>query len=154
MNSQPRTPCVMQMLTAYLAQRVQPFDWASANCCHWVAGWVEAAEGRNPMQGLAVTSSALVAQRLVKRLGGDMQAAWTAQLGRQPIAPTLAQRGDVVLFKLAPALQSEAGTGCAMGICTGASAAIALSVGAVIFVPMSSADAAWPLQPLTSSPTP
>jgi len=138
---------IAQLLESYLAQPVRPFDWRHANCCHWVAGWVQHATGRNPMQGLTATPTALSAQRLVKRLGGSLASAWSRQLGCAPQPVALAKRGDLVLFHVAEGVCGELATGSAMGLCVGSSAAIAISTGAVVFVPMSAADLSWPINP-------
>lgn len=123
------------------AQPAQAFDWRGANCCHFAAAWVAVAEGANPMGPLPATNTGAAALRLVRKLGG-MQAAWTAQLARDPLAsPLLAQVGDVVL---APA---EGDTGWMVGICAGANFAVRDSAGNTLFAPLSTAVAAWRIAP-------
>jgi hypothetical protein len=133
-------------LTAYLAShRARPFDWRRANCCHFAAGWVCAATGRNPMQGLPATPSAKSALRLVRKLGGSLQAAWTACLGREPIPPASAQVGDLVLVPTVPTVQAP-GVGAAVGICVGGTVVLAGDAGGHLYLPLSAATAAWRLR--------
>lgn len=131
-------------LTAYLAQhQKRPFSWRAANCCHFAARWKAFATGRDPMAGLAATRSVREALRLVRALGGSMQAAWTRQLGREPIAPALAQLGDLMLL---PTAGTQPGTGCVMGICTGVDVLVLADDGVPTLVPASQAKAAWRLR--------
>lgn len=130
-------------LTTYLASLDnRPFDWASFNCCHFAAGWVESVTGRNPMAELDVTPDLRSARRLIQSLGGTLADAWTKQLGREPLAtPNLAQVGDVVLLKL----PGDAGN--AVGICAGGVVAVATTEGAIAFTPMADATHAWRIEP-------
>lgn len=132
-------------LQVYLAQPVAPFAWAGANCCHWPAGWVQAWTGLNPMAGLAPTPDARAALRLVQSLGGDLRAAWSRQLGAEPIAPLMARVGDIVLFELAEGLRAEGAPGACVGVCTGPRVAVAEASGRLIYLPLDRADAAWRL---------
>ncbi|WP_349743934.1 DUF6950 family protein [Roseateles cavernae] len=133
-------------LTDYLAQPPAPFAWAAANCCHWAAAWVAQATGTDPMAGLPETATAAAARRLVKRLGGSLRAAWSKQLGREPIAPLLAQLGDIVLVQLPPEQQLEEGVGELVGICAGALIAVATAQGHVAYLPLSAGVCAWRLE--------
>ena len=118
----------------------QAFSWATHNCCHFAAGWVRFAGAGNPMHDLPPTPTLRAALRLLARLGGGLRAAWSRQLGSEPIAATLAQAGDVVLLP-----SNAAGTGYAVGVCTGRQAAAQASDGAIVFVPMTAALCAWRL---------
>jgi hypothetical protein len=132
-----------RLFAEWLSHRAAaPFDWASANCCHFAAAWVAHAEQADPMAGLPATATATAAQRLVKRLGG-MMAAWTRQLGRDPIPPLMAQVGDVVLVPQ----EAEQGVGAVMAVCNGAVWMAPDAHGAMIFGPMSAATAAWRVEP-------
>lgn len=142
-----RVPSLAEQLGDFLAESLgQPFTWATSNCCHFAAQWVERATGSSPMAGLPATTSALDAMRLVRELGGTLEAAWTRQLGREPIAPAFAQLGDVVLLPLVLEEEAERPTGQAVGVCVGAQAVVMTSDGFHSYLPMSSAVAAWRLK--------
>lgn len=127
-------------LDAYIAaQAVQPFGWAKHNCCHFAAGWLRAATGRDPMAGLPVTYSRTAARRLILQLGGTLADAWTRRLRRAPIAPELAQVGDIVLVPLGEASE-------AVGICTGRHAALLTAEDGLAMLPMRLATRAWRLR--------
>lgn len=130
------------MFDRYCAEwGARPFSWAAANCCSFAAGWVAVATGRHPMHGLGPTRNALEARRLVAALGGTLEQAWTRQLGRPPIAPALAQLGDVVLR----AMPQGDGVGHAAGVCNGRTAAFAAEEG-LLHVPLAECTHAWRLQ--------
>lgn len=138
-------------LQAYLDERSGcPFSWARSNCCHFAAAWVQVATGTDPMAGLTPVTSAFRARMQLRRLGAaaGLAGAWTAQWKRQPVAPALAQLGDVVLVR-ADTVPGGATPGQTMGICAGATAAILGSDGSVLHVPMSQAIRAWPLKEST-----
>ena len=123
-------------------QPAQAFDWASANCCHFASAWVQHAEGSHPMAALPVTKTGAAAARLLRKLG-DMQAAITLQLAREPIAAALlAQTGDVVL------IPAGGDTGWLVGICSGAHIVVRDVAGNVLFAPLSSGVAAWRINPV------
>lgn len=132
-----RKPSAAERLDDYSKGRIDaPFHWGVANCCHWPAGWVLACEGFDPMEGLKATPTPAAARRLIKSLGGSLVAAWTKQLGREPIAPTLAQIGDVVVIPLDADRQTT-------GVCAGRDALCVDDAGKVVRVPMGAAIAAW-----------
>jgi hypothetical protein len=126
-----------RILGDFLAtQDSRPFDWATANCCHFAAAWVRFAEGVDPMAGTPTTTTATAALRVIQRLGG-MQQAWSKQLGREPIHPGLAQVGDVVL------MTSDGETGSILGICNGMSVIALDEHGHAHFLPVEQAECAW-----------
>lgn len=128
-----------QQLAVHLDEHAAiPFDWAAHNCCHFVAAWVRQATGCDPMHGLAPTPGERCARRLVRRLGGSLVAAWTQRLARAPIAPTMAQVGDIVALPLA----ERRG---AVGICTGRQVALLQAGGGIALLPMQQATHAWRL---------
>lgn len=127
----------MKLLSDYLAQQCGRFDWAERNCCHFAAGWVQARTGVDPMAGLPETLDEKAARRLIKRLGGSLEAAWTKQLGQEPLPPLVAQVGDLVL------LPANAEGGFAVGVCTGAEVAVLLSGGAIGLMPLREGRACW-----------
>lgn len=134
---------IARRLTDWLAgSRPGAFDWAAANCCHFAAAWVQHATGRDPMAGLPRTATARQALRLVRRLGGSLQAAWTQQLGVQPLPAALAQVGDLVLM---PSQAGAVGVGGAVGVCGGASVVLAGDLGGHLWVPLAGGSAAWRL---------
>lgn len=141
----PQQPApTARALQHYLqAWGAQPFNWRSANCCHLAAGWVQAATGRNPMQGLAETPDLRAALRLLQTLGGSVASAWTQQLGCEPVPPPLARLGDVVLMPI-PNPDGQ-GTGSAVGICNGRTAVYTTHGGHLLYQPMQLATHAWPL---------
>lgn len=94
------------------------FDWSTANCCHFVAKWVELITGHYPMQGLPLTQDYKAARRLVKKMGGTLESAWTLGMNAPTINPNLAQIGDVMLVPLLKE-DSSHGVGALVGICTG-----------------------------------
>jgi hypothetical protein len=128
-------------LTEYLdALPAGGFDWQRFNCCTFAAGWVATVEGCNPMEGLPATPDALAARRLIRSMGNDLADAWTRCLGRTPIAPALAQLGDVVLLPVAPERH-------AAGVCIGRISVFIDEHGAAAFQPTNEASHAWRLQP-------
>jgi hypothetical protein len=144
MSTGVRKPSLAELLGDFLADSLgQPFTWAASNCCHFAAQWVERATGRNPMAGLPATASALEAMRLVREMGGTLEAAWTRQLGHEPIASAFAQLGDVVLLPLHIEMGTERATGQTVGVCVGAQAVIMTTEGFHAYMPMSAAVAAW-----------
>ena len=147
MTRPERVPSLAERLGEYMRDCAGlAFDWGAANCCHFAAGWVERATGLNPMADLPATPSAVAALRLIRELGGSLQAAWTRQLGREPIAPAFAQVGDVVLLPLALHSGEPATTGQVLGVCMGAQAVVLSGEGFCVFLPMSSAVLAWRLR--------
>lgn len=129
---------VAKHLGAYLAEAsARAFDWRTANCCHLAAGWVASRTGVDPMADLPPTPTERAARRLIAALGGTLADAWTRQLGREPIPPSMAQVGDVVLLELdgRPVV----------GICNGTTAVAVLDAGGTAFAPMSCATHAWRL---------
>jgi hypothetical protein len=133
-----------RLLTEYLVQAPAPFSWRAANCCHFAARWVRFAAGLDPLADLPPTPTARAAKRLIAQLGGSLEAAWSHQLGRAPIAPLLAQLGDVVLVRLEAA--QSLGADALVGICAGTHIAVATAEGHVAYLPLSAGDAAWRLE--------
>ena len=127
----------MSSLTAFLAEhRVTPFEWGTANCCHFAAAWVEFRTGFNPMRGLPPTDTKIAAYRLISDLGGSLRAAWSSRMGVEPIPASFAQIGDVVLIESRNVV----------GVCAGSCVMVAEAGGAVAFLPMSEAVCAWRIE--------
>lgn len=126
-------------LTAYLAERQPaPFDWRTANCAHFAAGFVARVEGRDVLAALRMPTTLGEARRRLRR-GGGLQRLVTHALNREPIAAPFAQVGDVVLLRLSET-DAEA---MALGLCCGEYAAAATEDGGVTHHPMTNAVAAW-----------
>jgi hypothetical protein len=110
------------MLDAYLnAWSSRTFDWRTANCAQFAAGWVEPRTKREAM-------------RRITSYGSDLAEAVTLHLGEQ-IEPVYAQAGDVVILRLTLST--------ALGICTGRLAATLTEGGGLVMVPMTHAVNAW-----------
>lgn len=87
-------------LLAYLAGRsTTPFAWGSdANdCVSFAAGAVQAQTGVNPLADLGGWATEDEAREVLEGYGGLAAAVNTVL---QPVAPALAQRGDVALVNL------------------------------------------------------
>jgi len=131
---------VASRLSAYAAAHgPREFDWQAANCCHFAARWVAAETGVDPMVDLPAVASARAAQRLIRTLGGSLVAAWSRQLGREPISPLLAQTGDIVRVPIDDNKDE------AIGICSGRTAMIVARDGGVVHVGLQFATHAWRL---------
>lgn len=144
------------LLHEYLAlYGAGPFDWRRRNCCLFAAGWVRHATGAWPMHGLPDTPTRRAAKRLVRRLGGNLVAAWTEQMECPALPAVLARLGDVVLM---PVPACHTGIGEAVGVCNGAHAVIIDAQGRLDHVPMATCTHAWRLWPAadasTKEPTP
>jgi hypothetical protein len=123
-------------LQLYLADvSARRFDWASWNCCHFAARWVQLLTGLQVMAGLPPMHSRLTAHRLIGELGGSLGAVWTRWLGCEPVPATLAHAGDVVIVRL--------GDHEAVGICCGRTAAVLTEHEGVAHVPMDRATLSW-----------
>lgn len=111
----------------------KPFDWATHNCCTFTADCVLAMTGVDAMA--AVRGGYKTARGAARKMtqAGGMVAAISAKLG-EPLAPALAQRGDVVCFS------SPLGDTC--GICLGSTIASTGLVG-LTHTPMVQAFKAW-----------
>lgn len=110
-----------------------PFVWGTHDCCSFAADCVLAMTGVDKMAAYrgGYKTAVGAARKLVK--AGGMEAAITAELG-EPIAPALAQRGDVVCFT------SPLGDTC--GVCLGSTIAAA-GLGGITHTPMVQAFKAW-----------
>jgi hypothetical protein len=105
-------------------KRAQPFDWASNNCCFFACDWLAILMGVDPAADFRdeVTSALSAARALELRGGVDEIAIRACDRWRWPeVAPTLAQRGDIV------EVHTEHGP--ALGVCLGLRSAFAGAVG-------------------------
>lgn len=124
-----------ERLTRYLSEPAIPFDWATASCAHWAAGWVLHATGVTV--NLPDFHDVRSARRVVKEAGG-VAATVSAALGVPAILWARAQIGDLMMLP-----SDSDGVGYVLGICNGHVAAVRDEFGAVHFVPCSTAEAAW-----------
>ena len=117
-------------LTIYMRDYVPGFDWGSANCCHFAAGWVRELTGRDVMAGLPNTPTEKDSRRLLRVMGG-LREAVTKQSGLPQIAAEFAQVGDVVL------------SGRSLGICAGRTSVHVGESGQLVNIDMAHAICAW-----------
>lgn len=122
-----------ERLAAYV-ERVtfEPFAWGLQDCALFAAGAVEAETGVHLCPELRDYKGVREALRKLREVGGVRGLAERA-LG-EPIAPSLAQVGDVVLM--------TTGKRDALAICNGQTA-IGVDASGVVAVPMTQARAAW-----------
>lgn len=85
-------------LAAYLEPlRLRAFAWGRHDCCTFAAGAVEAMTGVDPMpefRGHYTTARGSV--RALRRIGAGTLAA-TLDTKFEPVEPSLAQRGDIIM---------------------------------------------------------
>jgi len=101
-----------QLLTHYCIRVAgRPFKWGENDCCTLAADWVLECTGEDLMRAWRGSyHSAVGARRLIHKSGGLAEA--VSSVLDEPLPPTFAQRGDVVLaeYQLGPTL----------GVCLGA----------------------------------
>jgi hypothetical protein len=131
-------PSTAQALDLYLHAYSAPFSWQRAHCGDFIGGWVLAMTGRSPVAGMPRQSTARAWARVFKSSGG-MVAVVSTRLQREPILPTLAQVGDVVMLPCAV-------LGGKLGICAGRTAVCMTEDGSTTHLPMYEALHAWPLE--------
>lgn len=97
----------------------QKFVWGQHDCVRWCAAWVLSATGQDLIQGAAYSSEA-EATAVIASLGFDSLPA-LVDACLEPVAPTHAQRGDILLH------------GCgALGICIGMNGVFPTESGVVV----------------------
>lgn len=127
-------------IDSFLASRsTTPFDWTTANCCHFGFAWMEFATGSNPYAELPAVNSATSAMRLIKSLGGSLKDAMTTVLRREPVSPMLARPGDLVL------IDSTEDVG-AIGICAGRTSIFLDKAGTRVSIDTLNVACAWRLE--------
>ncbi len=122
-------------LAAFIEQaRRKPFAYGTWDCCLLAAAWVQEATGRDfAAEFRGRYEDQAVAVALVAARGG-LEAVVTSALGAPLAAPTLARRGDVVMF--------ETPDGRALAVAVGTQALYAGPLGAA-FVEMPRWVRAW-----------
>lgn len=132
----PRLADWPQRLAAFLQTRANtPFAWGKNDCCTFAADAIEAMTGQDPMKGRRSYASQKGALRVIES-AGDFQALITSILGEPMRNPRMAARGDAVL------IADATPQGAALGICLGATAAVAGDVG-MAQIPLRAVVAAW-----------
>ncbi len=114
------------------SRRETPFVYGAHDCCQFVAGAVAAITYANPAAAWSYSSEA-EAEALLAAHGG-VAGLVTLALGAEPVHPSQARRGDVVLAELEH--------GPTAGVCLGTDCAFATEVG-VTFRPRALVTAAW-----------
>jgi hypothetical protein len=123
-------------LARYVSHQRGAFDWATNNCCTFAAGWVREVEG-NDVMPKEPTPDAKAALRLIEKRG-SLANVVSEQLGREPIHPSQAQVGDLVMF---PGHDHPARA--IMGICNGRTSILHGVDGEAIFMATARAMHAW-----------
>lgn len=109
-----------------------PFEWGKHDCCTFAAGAVHVQIGRNPMEDLPLYASESEATAMIAANGG-LESMVTQRFG-EPVAKSLARRGDVVIF--------ESGNGPTLGVCIGPKFA-AVTANGLMYYSMRHVDLAW-----------
>lgn len=120
-------------LQAFAAQQERPFTWGSHDCGTVAAEWLQQREGAAPAQCWRDLRTAM---RHISEHGGELSAAVSLALAREPISALMAQIGDLVL------IPGTSGVGAALGICAGRHA-LCLGAHGMVAVEMSRASCAW-----------
>jgi hypothetical protein len=116
------------------AARLRPFAWGSWDCCQFVAECTLAISGVDHRDAFPRYADQNEAQTLLADKGGIV-GLLSSVLGESK-HPAMAQRGDVVV--------ADFGDGMAAGLCVGAHCCAPGPRG-LVFRPMTSATAAWPI---------
>lgn len=125
---------IASRLDDYLAA-CPPFDWRTHNCGHFAAGWLQVAEGAAPPAPVLACGAAY--RLSLRRLQVDLAGYMTHTLQRQPVPPSSARPGDLLLW----ACNNRQG----LAICTGRTAA-GISPAGVQHMAMQHATQAWPVR--------
>lgn len=130
-----------ELLTSFLdGYRLRPFSWRDHNCVTFASDWITFATGRELLPDWATTSgdSARSVYRAVRRNGGTLPAAVSAQMHTEAQAAAFAQLGDVVFMPTA----RERG---ALGICSGRQSIFLTLEGGIIYHPTLQSTLSWRL---------
>lgn len=146
--TQERQKSIAALLRDYMATNQHtgnPFCWQTNNCGQFALDWWEVVTGLAPMDGLPVTKDARAVAKMIRSLGGDMVHAVSVRTGTEPISPALAQLGDVLVVRCDHEGTHQDGDGnrFALGICGGGVAMLLGHFGGTVYVPMTSAVAAF-----------
>lgn len=132
-----RVPDWAARLGLLVATRLdEPFAWGWNDCVGFVADALLALHGRDTMAEFRTQRSGQRQAWLQLREGGGLKAG-LARAGLPPVAPGLAQVGDVVLLVLGPRGRRRV-----LAVCNG-SDALAPGPHGLVSTPMALAVAAW-----------
>jgi hypothetical protein len=128
-----RLPGWEDRLAAYLAAvRGEAFAWGAHDCAQVAARWVRELTGVDVSSRFGHYATESEAMQIVTTAGG-LAALATSALG-EPVSPTFARRGDIVLISRPAALLGDDWEG-SLGICEGARAACVRDPG-IAFLPL------------------
>jgi hypothetical protein len=131
-----------ELLAEYLeAQRDREFAFGSFDCALFGADWVKRCTGTDYAEQLRGYSSPLEAYRIVSSYG-SLEAMVTALLGREPIAPASAMRGDIVLASL----DTDGESRDTIGICEAVNCFFPRHPRGLIALPRSVVRLAWSIE--------
>lgn len=119
----------------------EPFNWRTNNCVTFVAGFVQALHGYDPLGDEGRPADVKAALREVRGYG-SLEAAASSRWGT-PLPPSQAGYGDVVL------VPGTEGVGDSLGICIGPSV-LAPGETELVRLPLSLAKHAWKTAPKPS----
>jgi hypothetical protein len=125
----------------FVAARARQFQYGQFDCALFAADCVHAITGVDYASALRGYESKLAAYRIVKQYG-SLEAMITSLLGKEPIHPAHAQRGDVVLASTDLAAGEE---GDAIGVVAGVRILCPCGNGLRSF-PRSAARLAWRIE--------
>jgi len=117
------------------------FSYGNFDCCLFAADVVLAITGHDYAAELRSYQSKQSAYRIVARYG-SLEAMISALLGKDPVHPAFAHRGDVVVGSV-PVADGEAGE--SVGICCGVDCAFPASAG-LAFYPRTTVRLAWRIE--------
>jgi hypothetical protein len=127
-----------KVLTRYLENQTAAFDWKTHNCAHFAGGYVQLAEGHDPLEDMAMAMTETGTHKLIKRRGGMAQMI-TGQMARPSISARFAQIGDLVLVPIS----AENEEAFSIGLCCGECAAVLGIDGSMQMVSMRTVQLAW-----------
>lgn len=128
----------MDLLDSYLNGFSEPeFDWSKNNCGHFAAGWVKMTEGVDRLNGVVFPEKHEDIVDMIIHSYGSMLDMISKLMGRYPISPSFAVRGDLV-FSPTPS-----GCGGMLGICNGSTAVFLREGSGIVALRMRVATHAW-----------
>jgi hypothetical protein len=132
-----------ELLSDYLEEmREREFAFGTFDCALFGADWVKRCTGIDYAEKLRGYSSPLEAYRIVKSFG-SMEAMITSLVGREPIAPAFAMRGDIVI---ASGLDTQDKTPDTIGICEATNCFFPKHPRGLVALPRTLARLAWRIE--------
>lgn len=117
--------------------RKTEFHWGEHDCCLFAADVVQAMTGHDPAAGFRGKYSDEAGAAALIAAHGSLKGLVRSVLG-DPVHPSRARRGDIVLGPVPTAGGTQAG----IGVCVGRQWAVPLPTG-LRFLPLAAAAAAW-----------